>query len=206
MRLFLSLFTKKWFLCTVLLIVIALCLNECGRLAHENKRLSDNQAALLEGVEYYRTKSDLSAASVAQLTLTNSELKQHYNDVVKEAEDLNLEVKRLESASRTASETVYKTVTEWKDSIIYVEGKPDTIRCIEYSDTWLSFAACEIGGVMETNIKSRDTLVQFVHRVPRRFLFFKFGTKAIRQEVMLKNPNSTITYTEYIKLKRKKGQ
>jgi hypothetical protein len=58
-------------------------------------------------------------------------------------------------------------------------------------------------GCLESRIARRDTLVQLVHRVPRKFLFIPFGTKAIRQEVTTKNPHTEITYTEYIVLRRR---
>ena len=49
---------------------------------------------------------------------------------------------------------------------------------------------------------SIDTLHQIVHRVPRKFLFFRFGTKAIRQEIVSSNPHTKIVYSEYIELRR----
>ena len=49
---------------------------------------------------------------------------------------------------------------------------------------------------------SIDTLHQIVHRVPRKFLFFHFGTKAIRQEIISSNPHTKIVYSEYIELRR----
>ena len=51
-------------------------------------------------------------------------------------------------------------------------------------------------------VQSRDTLVQIVHRVPKRFLFFRFGTKAIRQEVVSMNPHTKVAYADYIELKK----
>ena len=52
------------------------------------------------------------------------------------------------------------------------------------------------------NYHSIDTLHQIVHRVPRKFLFFRFGTKAIRQEIVSSNPHTKIVYSEYIELRR----
>lgn len=49
---------------------------------------------------------------------------------------------------------------------------------------------------------SIDTLHQIVHRVPRKFLFLRFGTKAIRQEIVSSNPHTKIVYSEYIELRR----
>ena len=62
---------------------------------------------------------------------------------------------------------------------------------------------CLFNGEFSGLIVSRDTLVQVVHRVPRQWLFFKWGTKGIRQEIMSKNPHTEITYAEYIELKKR---
>jgi len=53
-------------------------------------------------------------------------------------------------------------------------------------------------------VTSTDTLRQIVHRVPRRFLFIRWGTKAIRQEIVSTNPHTRIVYTEYIDMRRKR--
>jgi hypothetical protein len=166
----------------------------------ENKRLRGNFAAALSNAKYYRTKDSLSAASVEQLTLTNAELKRHYADLVREAEGLNLKVRRLQSASRTATVTEFKVETRWRDSVVYKFDTIDTIRCIRYDDPFVVFSFCDTGEVVKPYIAVTDTIVQFVHRVPRRFLFLKFGTKGVRQEVVSKNPYTRVVFTEYIKL------
>ena len=167
---------------------------------NDNKRLKANNRALFEQAEYYETQAGLSAASVEQLTLTASEFKRHYDNLVVEAEALNLKVKRLESASRTVTVTEYHFETRWRDSIVFRDGRIDTIACLSWRDPYMTFEACDRDGVVTPHIAITDTLVQFVHRVPKRFWFIKYGTKAIRQEVTTKNPNTEIVYTEYIKI------
>ena len=51
-------------------------------------------------------------------------------------------------------------------------------------------------------IRSVDTLRQVVHRVPRRFLFIRWGTKALRQQIVSSNPHTRIVYTEYVRIER----
>jgi hypothetical protein len=157
-------------------------------------------------IQYYRTKDSLNAASVERLTLTKNELQKYCNGLTQTVEDLNIKVKRLQSVSRTATQTEYRIETVFRDSItVSVRDSLiiDTLRCVNYSDEWLTFAACEKrDGILDAEIETRDTLITIVHRVPKRFLFFRFGTKAIRQEVISKNPHSKINYTEYIEIKR----
>ena len=52
------------------------------------------------------------------------------------------------------------------------------------------------------SIRSVDTLRQAVHRIPRRFLFIRWGTKALRQEIVSTNPHTRIVYAEYVKIER----
>jgi len=194
---------KKYLIFGIMACVILILIGIIRIKTRENKRLSANQAALLEDVRYYRTTDSLSAASVQVLTLTNTEFKQHNDVLVSDAESLNLKVKRLESAAVTATATVVELVTVWRDSIVYINGGIDTIRCVDYEDAYITVNACEIDSLIHGTLSVRDTLVQFVHRVPRQWLFFKWGTKAVRQEVLTKNPYNTITYTEFIKLQKR---
>jgi len=167
------------------------------------RRLEANQRALIDKATYYRTRDSLSAASVEQLAITHATFKRHYDDLVAEAENLNLKVRRLEAASRTVTETVYHIITEWRDSIVYRDGRIDTLRCATWIDPFITFEMCD----NEAHIAITDTLIQFVHRVPRinipipqTQLNIMIGTKAIRQEVTTKNPHTEIVYTEYIRL------
>jgi len=168
----------------------------------EKNRLNDNQTTLLTDVKFYKTKDSLSAAGVDRLTLKNSEFEKYNSDLVKEVENLNIKVRRLQSVSETGIKTEYKIKTVVKDSLVYRDGKPLTVQCINQHDKWMSLDGCIINKFFEGKMASIDSIDQFVHRVPRKFLFIKYGTKAIRQEVVSKNPNSTIYYSKYIELKR----
>jgi hypothetical protein len=109
----------------------------------------------------------------------------------------------VQSVSQTATVTNYTIKTVVKDSIIIRDNYLiDTLQCVKYKDNYLSFEGCNLNDTATFKIKSVDTLTQVVHRVPKRFLFFHFGCKAIRQEVLSKNPYSEIVYTEYIELKK----
>jgi len=166
----------------------------------ERARMENNQTTLMQKVETYRTKDSLSAASVQSLTLTNRELSVNRSDLSRTIESLNLKMKRVESISTAGTETNYAIKQIVKDSIVYKEGKTDTLRCINYRDKWLTVSGCASREEFSGTIQSRDTITQIAHRVPKKFWFIKYGTKAIRQEVVSKNPNSKITFAEFIKI------
>lgn len=171
----------------------------------ECERLAANQRTLLSDVDFYRTRDSLSAAGVERLTLTNREFRRYAGELERTVEDLQLKVRRLQAASRTAVSTAYPVEVRLRDTMIMRDtvAVEDTLRRLHYVSPWLTLDGLISDTVFRGRIESRDTLVQVVHRVPRRFWFIRWGTKAIRQEVTTRNPYSRITYTEYIELKRR---
>ena len=190
------------FMILVLATFLAVSVKSCQDIRTDRNRLSDNQRTLLADIEFYRTKDSLSAASVERLTLTNREFRKYAGELKKTVEELNLKVKHLQSASQSATETKYLVKTEIRDSIIIRPGKTDTLSCINYQDPYLTFSGSITGKQFSGLIQSQDTIIQLIHRVPRRFWFIRWGTKAIRQEIISRNPYSRIAYTEYIELKK----
>lgn len=172
----------------------------------DRQRLEENQRTLMEDVVYYRTRDSLSAASVGRLTLTNREFRRHADELKQTVDELQLKVRRLQSASRTAVTATYPVEAVLQDTLIVRDTLlvPDTLSRLHYTNPWLTLDGTLDNNVFRGHIESRDTLIQIVHRVPRRFWFIRWGTKAIRQEVTTRNPYSRITYTEYIELKRRK--
>lgn len=188
----------------ILLSILAAVLYwQLSEVKKEKKRLANNQEALLTDMETYKTEAGKNAASVLRLELSKSELEKYNKDLTQTASDLKIKISRIQSASTTATSTDYSITTPVRDSIVYRDRLiPDTLKRITYNDTWLDLDGTIQKGIFSGNIQSRDTLVQIIHRIPKKFLFFKWGTKAIRQEVTTKNPHSKIVYMQYIELKR----
>lgn len=192
--------------CGIISIAVLVCL--CSALYIHNKvlradndRLTANQTALMKKATYYQTEAGKSAASVQKLELSYSELKDNYKRVCQTADELGVKVKRLKSATTTATETEVRVITQVRDSIVYRDGVTDTLKAFSWHDAWVNILGELKGRDVSLNVVSQDTLIQIVHRVPKKFLFFRWGTKAIRQEVTSTNPHTKIAYTEYIELK-----
>lgn len=166
----------------------------------ETKRLVGNQRSLMEDVTLYRTKDSLSAASVERLLLTNREFEKYCADLKKQVSALNIKIKRLQSVSSTGVETDYDVDISVKDSVVFRDSTI-ILKCMELHTPYIDVSGCIEKNHFVGNILSRDTLDQVVHRVPRQFWFIKWGCKAIRQEVVCRNPNSRIVYSQYIEFK-----
>lgn len=187
----------------LVLVVVCLSLIKVVQGLHEEKdRLTINNESLMESVNLYKSNSGKYAASVISLTLTKSELEKNRDELAETIKDLNIKIKRLQSASSTSTNTQVKVQTIIKDSIVYRNGLQDTLRLFSWKDSWTKIHGEIKSKDVNMYINSVDTLKQIVHRVPKKFLFFRFGTKAIRQEVVSSNPHTKIVYSEYIELKK----
>lgn len=197
----------------------------------ERRRVQSNIEVLTDSVEFYRTASGKHAASRQVLELRASELERYNKQLGATIRELRIKVRRLEAAAMTATRTEVqitaplesagpqpsawekygagvrraadsvKAALDWKFSGL---PKVPEAKVFRWSDRHVSVDGMIRADSVSCHVESVDTLQQVVHRVPRRFLFIRWGTKAIRQEVVSSNPHTNIVYTEYIELKRKK--
>ena len=192
---------KRYILIIILVIIIFFLSRSLHRQRQENDRLSSNQTALFQDISYYRTRDSLSAASVERLTLTKKELEQNCEALARDIKVLKIKLKRVQSVSQASIETEHIIHTVVRDSLI-VRDRVDTLQCIDYHDNYLTLSGCIEHNHFSGHIMSRDTLLQVIHRVPHRWWFIKWGTKAVRQEIVSKNPHTHVVYSRYIEIKQ----
>lgn len=167
----------------------------------EKERFKANQTALLAQVDTLTTENGKHAADVLKLTLTVNELENSNAQLKATADELGIKLKRVQSASTSATKTEIKVVTQVRDSIVYRDSIITPIKAFSWRDAWT-----DVNGVIEKDsvdlsVQSVDTLTTIVHKVPHKFWFIKWGCKAIKQTVASSNPHTKITYTEYIEVK-----
>ena len=172
-------------------------------LRHRNievARLRNNNEALSSETELYKTQFNESAASVVALQLRIDEFRKQHAEDTKRIKALGIQLRRMESVATTATESKTEFVAPRRDTVIL----QDTLSLFRWSDSWVSIEGRVRNEEVECHIESIDTLRQIVHRVPRRWWFIRYGTKAIRQEITSSNPHTRIVYTEYIELPKRK--
>lgn len=182
----------------------------CGVLQHhthnEIARLRNNNEALSSEASLYRTQLDESAASVVALQHELKEYREQHARDAKRIKALGVRLRRVESVATAATQTeieVKAPLTPLRDTIFLDRLLPDTTPIFRWSDNWVRIEGTIRNGNAECYIESIDTLRQVIHRVPHKFLFFRYGTKAIRQEIFSSNPHTRIVYTEYIELPKR---
>jgi hypothetical protein len=174
----------------------------------ELRRLEQNVESLMGDVEHYKTRAEKSAASVAILELKIEEFKRMQSRDAEQIRSLGIRLRRTESFAKSVTATNSSLSIALRDSVV----ERDTVKIFDTTHGGTTLSGRVASDSLSISIKQRDTLYQVVHRVPRKFLFLRFGTKAIHQDVWTSNPLSEVVYTEYIELskrektKRKRGR
>lgn len=191
----------------ILFLVIALAVSiVIGKLSKENKRLQSNQEALLKECDTLHTENGMSMARVKQLELTANEFEESCTQLAEQVAELGIKNSRLQFLVHANSATAVRIDTITRDSIIYIkeEGRTDTLRCFEFDDGWVQTNGCiNKEGRLQADFVSNDTLLVVAHRVPKRFLFFRFGCKYIELNVTTSNPHTRLESARYIKFTKK---
>lgn len=206
-------------------VALAVSVRSCQRIAADRERLAGNQRALMDRATYYRTKDSLSVASVERLALTHRELEDHCAELVATCASLNVKLRRLQSSSTTAIVGDYRIEAPITPTVSGVLSASSVGRDEVFGRASSAALSAALGATADerevlhrtpyidirgrvrndslvATIQTFDTIVQLVHRVPRKFLFIRWGCKAVRQEVISRNPHSTVVYSEYLELGR----
>lgn len=187
---------RKIILIPVLLALAGALLNGGLGARREIRRLRTNLYTLNDTLRRYRTRLGEEAASTEALRLRCTEFERLRAADAEEIRRLGIRLRRAESAAHTALVTTVEVEVPVHDTVLV----HDTLRLFRWQDEWVTVEGLVGCDTVHCRVESCDTLLQVVHRVPRRFLFFRWGTKAIRQEIVSRNPHTKIVYAEYVKL------
>lgn len=184
---------------------------------NENKRLRRNQEALTSEIEYYKSERGEAVATIQALELHLAEFKRMRQRDTERIKELNIALRRVESVATTSTATQLTIEAPLRDTTVArtdlcstlatrigFEPILDSGKSFEWSDNWVTVKGVILNKRVECSVESVDTLRQILHRVPRKFLCFRFGTKAIRQEIVSTNPHTKVVYAEYIELSRQR--
>ncbi len=197
---------KYLFIYAVAVTAALLC---CGRAMHkstaEHQRLTANQQVLVARIEGLQTSFEGQHGSIERLQLRCREYEALRRRDAATIRSLGLRLRRVESVAKQGLQTEVKVQAPLRDTLILRHDTVrlfDTVRCFAWRDAWVSLEG-EIGpDSLRCRVVSVDTLQQILHRVPHRFLFLRWGTKAVRQEIRSSNPHTRLVYADYVVIKR----
>ena len=202
------------FLKVVMLVLIpfamVMALKECHDRQREAHSMNEDQNVLMHNgkVEIGQTQSGKPMASVSAISLKPSSLKRNPDSLLAvTSKDLKIKPRRMVAAIKTSSLATADIHAAITTDSIYDEADKDSNVLLSYprspqqvswSDPWMSLRGTIRGDSFTARIESRDTLQMIIHRVPRKFLFFRYGTKGVRMDVVSQNPHTRLSYPKVI--------
>ncbi|MBR5464979.1 MAG: hypothetical protein IKU77_04235 [Alistipes sp.] len=191
---------KKYVILTLFLLLafLTLSLRHYYLLA---RRLELDRYGLVARIETLQSDCDSINARCEVLRLDREEFERLYREEHTRLHDLKIRLRRVESLARHVGQTTITATIPLHDSVMPRNKQPpiiDTVRHFAWNDRWNRVEGVLTGDSIHCRILSIDTLHQIVHRVPHRFLFLRWGTKALRQEIRSTNPSTRIVYTDYV--------
>ena len=159
---------------------------EIGRLERNVEAMNDVQIE-------YKTRLGDAAVKRKALEMSHRELKKANAELYREVDALNVRVKDALSATRTVTRTVIREVV-----------RTDTVArelTAEYRDAWNTIQARVRQDSTELSYRGRDTITGVITVRKKRFLFFRWGVKAIEHDISNKNPKSKTDIDIAVRLK-----
>ena len=194
----------------VLMVIFALAAFMTTRayfnLKTDRDRLKENQSLLLHNgkVDIKQTNTGLSLASVPALTL-----RQSGDTLLQVAKSAGIKTSRISEAATASTATrvdfntrVFRTAVHdtVRNTIAGSLPPLSPSKQLSWNDSWVSLSGTITDSMFHGSITAVDTLDIIVHRGPRRFLFFRFGCKQVRMDIISRNPHTRLTYARYYQL------
>ncbi|MBP1616090.1 MAG: hypothetical protein H6Q13_3538 [Bacteroidetes bacterium] len=177
-----------------MLVSISVLWNMYSTEKQERERQQSNVEVLNSDIKRYKVRDSLNVASVDALNYSIDEMKKYRANEMKLISDLKIKNKNLESLAKVSTSTADTIPKEaWHPA-------PNNPDCLEYSDKWATVTACFKDSTVFYS--TRDSLNIAVSRVPKhKFLWWSWGTKGYKVNVINFNPRSTIEYLGFIRVK-----
>lgn len=187
---------KAFLFATILVIVLGVIsklVDKIREQAVELERRERTVTALQAAEQTYLTKLGDAAAKRQVLELSEKELRKSNADLHEEIKALNIRVKDALSATKTTTKT-----------IIRERVRVDTVNNViqaEYKDDWNTVRSEQVGDSVCLYYEGRDSIVGVVSIRKKRFLFFRWGVKAVEYDLSNKNPKTRINIDIAVKFK-----
>lgn len=189
--------------------VILLCL-AVSSLYRQNKQLQaerntyqGNTSALLSGIKRIRINSVAAAVDVKMLRLTLDEYRRYRAEDARHIERLGVKLRDLQTAAKHNMEVNAPLQAELKDTVVIRDTVTLLLKKIEMDTPYLKISGMIENNFLKGNVYLPVTLHQAVwieHK--HRFLWWRWGVKAVHQTISSDNPHVKIKYSEVVEIQK----
>lgn len=186
----------------ILIRIIFALSSQLKRVTADRDVQQKNVETLFDSVKSYKVQDSLQAATIGDLQLTLKQYKQLRAEDASLINSLKLDIKRMQKVITTNTESYYQHTAVLRDSLKMLATKiPDSvkvpviIKTADFADAWHSLNIVIEGDSLNYRLRTKESLIITNHVVPKKFLWFRFGCKEVRTDIVSRNP-----YTESINL------
>lgn len=179
----------------VLIVVIGILISQLKTVSNDRDVQRKNVETLFESVGNYKVQDSLQAATIGDLQLTLKQYKQFRAEDAELISQLKVDNKRLQGVVTTQTESYYQHTAILRDSVkMLITRKTDSInipiivKTANFADEWHRLNIVIDGDSLNYRLRTKESLIITNHIVPKKFLWFKFGCKEVRTDVVSKNP------------------
>ena len=200
--------------------------SENRRLSESNRTLAEQNQALASRLNHSDHLVASQRLSIGRLRMTIGELEELRREDAERIRALGVGLRNVRTYTLTTTSTLLDTLlvaspqstvekgvraerladslnserlTDSLNSERLADNLTDTT--IHWRDPWVDLSLTpQPDGSTHLHLLCHDTLTQVVHRIPHRWWIFRWGTKALRQEIRSSNPHTKIVFSEYIEI------
>lgn len=220
---------KKVPIITLIITVVALLLligswwiiqrqcSENRRLSESNRTLAEQNQALASRLNHSDHLVASQRLSIGRLRMTIGELEELRREDAERIRALGVGLRNVRTYTLTTTSTLLDTLLAASpqstvEKGVRAERLADSLTSerltdnltdttIHWRDPWVDLSLTpQPDGSTHLHLLCHDTLTQVVHRIPHRWWIFRWGTKALRQEIRSSNPHTKIVFSEYIEI------
>lgn len=200
--------------------------SENRRLSESNRTLTEQNQALASRLNHSDHLVASQRLSIGRLRMTIGELEELRREDAERIRALGVGLRNVRTYTLTTTSTLLDTLLATTSQEIAGEdirakqladsltserltdsltserlANSLTTAPIRWRDPWVDLSLTpQPDGSTHLHLLCHDTLTQVVHRIPHRWWIFRWGTKALRQEIRSSNPHTKIVFSEYIEI------
>lgn len=200
--------------------------SENRRLSESNRTLTEQNQALASRLNHSDHLVASQRLSIGRLRMTIGELEELRREDAERIRALGVGLRNVRTYTLTTTSTLLDTLlaaspqstvekgvrAERLADSLTSERLADSLTSerladglttapIHWRDPWVDLSLTpQPDGSTHLHLLCHDTLTQVVHRIPHRWWIFRWGTKALRQEIRSSNPHTKIVFSEYIEI------
>ena len=198
---------------TLLMAALAVSIHTCRKLSADRNRLLQNQTQPLQAQatppDTPRPTDGRNVLIPPPITLNPAEFLASGDPLLQRARAMHIRPSRITQAATAAAETHTNiTASITTDSFTYTDAYT-TLTGIIHTDSSTPFTpslplppTSTLQQRIQLQLTTHDTLDIIVHRIPRRFLFLRFGCRGVKLTISPRSPKTHLTYARFYKIQK----